>query len=266
MLVLLIIAAEFTLTDQLVNQIAEHDSGSVFRPKLMQKTVAPQQKKTPEGPKANQREAQRETAREAILTAAGILFAEHGYNNVSLDKIAKSAGYTKGNLLHYFSSKQNLQAEVIDRYVGIGSRATRRDDEPPMNLAAIEELAQNTFHFFRKHPEYSRLTTWALLEPEHEIPQGTSQLVQAFTQEFSRAQKAGSVRDDVLPQHAHAAMYNMTFAWFLTRRFFLKAWADSEKSSTADDSANADLGSNNEGDEAYLKDMLKIIQRGLAAE
>jgi len=198
------------------------------------------------------REAQREAAREGILTAAGKLFAEHGYNNVSLERIASAAGYTKGNLLHYFGSKQKLQTEVIDRYVGIGERGARGADEPPMDLEAIQELAASTFHFFRKHPEYGRLTTWAQLEPDHELPEGTQELVKLFSGEFRRAQEAGHIRDDIDPRHAHATMYHMIFAWFLTRRFFLTSWGKSPESES--------------GDKAYLADMLKVLERGLKPE
>jgi AcrR family transcriptional regulator len=55
----------------------------------------------------------KEHTRELLLTAAREAFAEHGYQGVSLDRIAERAGFTKGAMYVHFASKQALFFEVL---------------------------------------------------------------------------------------------------------------------------------------------------------
>ena len=48
-----------------------------------------------------------------ILAAAETLFAEHGFEGVSVQAIAARAGVSKSNVFHHFSSKQELYLEVL---------------------------------------------------------------------------------------------------------------------------------------------------------
>ena len=55
--------------------------------------------------------------REKILRTAYELFLRRGYSEVSLKQLVKAAGLTKGGFYHHFSSKDELFAEVVDRYL-----------------------------------------------------------------------------------------------------------------------------------------------------
>lgn len=55
------------------------------------------------------------SARERILTAAGGLFAEHGFNATPTSKIADEAGVPKGLIHYYFKRKQDLLEALVDR-------------------------------------------------------------------------------------------------------------------------------------------------------
>ncbi|MDH3281716.1 MAG: TetR/AcrR family transcriptional regulator [Gammaproteobacteria bacterium] len=52
-------------------------------------------------------------ARARILAAAQRLFAESGYDSTSISRVAQSAGVSKANIFHHFSSKQDLYLEVL---------------------------------------------------------------------------------------------------------------------------------------------------------
>jgi AcrR family transcriptional regulator len=52
-------------------------------------------------------------ARAAIAHAAGVLFAERGYDRTSLRAIAARAGVDPALVTHYFGSKQRLFVEVV---------------------------------------------------------------------------------------------------------------------------------------------------------
>ena len=59
-----------------------------------------------------------------MLEAAQRLFAEAGYEAVSMDLVAKTAGVSKATLYAHFESKENLFAEILEAENG---RAEDRD-------------------------------------------------------------------------------------------------------------------------------------------
>ncbi|GAB7040270.1 MULTISPECIES: TetR/AcrR family transcriptional regulator [Catenuloplanes] len=56
--------------------------------------------------------------RAEILRHAVLVFAESGYRGGSLKEIADGVGLTQAGLLHHFSSKEQLLAEVLDERDG----------------------------------------------------------------------------------------------------------------------------------------------------
>ncbi|MEL7446651.1 MAG: TetR/AcrR family transcriptional regulator [Pseudomonadota bacterium] len=56
-----------------------------------------------------------DTTRERLLVAARGLFAERGFDGVSIALIASELGITKQALLHHFGSKEKLYGEVLKR-------------------------------------------------------------------------------------------------------------------------------------------------------
>lgn len=61
-------------------------------------------------------------ARRRILDAAAALFAEGGFEAVSMESVAAAAGLKKANLFHYYRTKQALGVAVLEE-------ATRRHAE-----------------------------------------------------------------------------------------------------------------------------------------
>jgi AcrR family transcriptional regulator len=62
------------------------------------------------------RERRLERTRSLLLDAAQEVFAEKGFVAATLDDIAKAAGYTKGAIYKYFSTKEELFLATSDRY------------------------------------------------------------------------------------------------------------------------------------------------------
>jgi AcrR family transcriptional regulator len=58
-------------------------------------------------------EEMRQKRRQEIMKTALELFAEQGYHNTSISKIAKTAGVSKGLMYNYFESKEALLDAII---------------------------------------------------------------------------------------------------------------------------------------------------------
>lgn len=53
--------------------------------------------------------------KESILDAASDLFAEVGYQRMTIDEVARRANLGKGTIYLYFESKQDLALSIVDR-------------------------------------------------------------------------------------------------------------------------------------------------------
>jgi TetR/AcrR family transcriptional repressor of nem operon len=57
------------------------------------------------------------STREKLLDQGVALIMEHGYHGAGLQTILQSIGVPKGSFYHYFASKEDFSAEVIQHYV-----------------------------------------------------------------------------------------------------------------------------------------------------
>src|SRR5881275_2974529 len=69
-------------------------------------------------------------SRKTILDAAETLFAERGFEAVSLQEIGDAAGLSRGTPNYFFGSKQDLYVAVLERVFADREEATRRAFEP----------------------------------------------------------------------------------------------------------------------------------------
>lgn len=53
------------------------------------------------------------TSRREILDAAALVFAEHGYNQATVEAIVERSGLSKGAIYHFFSSKAEVAEAVV---------------------------------------------------------------------------------------------------------------------------------------------------------
>lgn len=86
----------------------------------------------------------RGTAREHILECAKRLFAERGYDGVSISGIARETGASKANIFHHFESKEGLYlavfADIVDHVAdqSVAFTAGRSVVESFQEMAAAE--------------------------------------------------------------------------------------------------------------------------------
>ena len=77
--------------------------------------------------------------RRQLLDLGAELFTRHGYDELSMAKIARAAGISKALLYHYFPSKQAYFAATLEQAAAELAESTAPDpDRPP-----VEQLSQS---------------------------------------------------------------------------------------------------------------------------
>lgn len=87
-------------------------------------------------PEKKARDAAR--SREKILSVAEKLFAEHGFDGVSLGQIASAAGLSRGAPSYFFGSKIGLYQGVLERVFRDREDAAQRACRPLVTWAATD--------------------------------------------------------------------------------------------------------------------------------
>jgi AcrR family transcriptional regulator len=77
--------------------------------------------------------------REQILDAANALFSERGYDEVSVEDIASSAGVTRGLVHHYFGGRKEVYIALLER---LGAEREERLG-PPVGRSARARIADS---------------------------------------------------------------------------------------------------------------------------
>ena len=84
------------------------------------------------------RRLQRDERRELLVERATELFARHGYEGLSMSKLAQEARISKALLYHYFPSKRRLFEAALEE----GAEELRRRTEPEPGRPPAEQLAK----------------------------------------------------------------------------------------------------------------------------
>ena len=136
----------------------------------------------------------RTSTRDRILGSAERLFAEHGFNGVSMPMIATASGITAGAIYKHFVGKADLFFEVVQRTVQSTSmphaaentsdvmllpEALARYSRPELKL--LRKLALEVHAASVKHPKVRRL-----------LRRAVDQRIQQIGASISAAQRAGT--------------------------------------------------------------------------
>lgn len=139
----------------------------------------------------------------AILIAANQLFAEHGFDGVSINDVAIEAGVSKSNVFHHFGTKQNLYLAVLK--AAFGEFQTLTEHLAPGRATLNERLNQ----FSNAHleqmtacPQSVRLVLRELLQnqPQHSKELAENAARDQFVnllQFLAEAQKDGEIREEI---------------------------------------------------------------------
>ena len=96
--------------------------------------------------------------RQAIVEAAARLFAELGYTDCEMERVASELGIAKGTLYLYFSSKEELFYASVDNGMRQMQKAVNvAADQVLEPFEQISQAIRAYFQFFEDHPEHVEL-------------------------------------------------------------------------------------------------------------
>ena len=157
---------------------------------------------------------------ERILSAAEDLFAEHGYDAVSISDIAARAGVCKSNVFHHFSSKDELYLAVLsDARQAFFELIDNLHDSAGSLPERLGKFAESHLHRILELRKVSRLVLRDLLESS---PERSKQLAEnVFDKNFSllvdtmrNGQQHGEIRADIDPAMAAIVLISADIFFF----------------------------------------------------
>ena len=143
--------------------------------------------------------------RDRILNVAIKEFADNGFENTSIQQIAKKAGISVGSIYKYFENKETMFSMVVHEGMSsleelLMSLAKSSEDI----LVKAETIIRELLGYSRRHPELIKLYCQLTTSDNSEFLNGISQRIEAvsasiYTVTISKAQETGDVRDDINP-------------------------------------------------------------------
>jgi AcrR family transcriptional regulator len=106
----------------------------------------------------SRRQRDPERTRQEILDVALAEFARNGYSGARVDEIAARTRTTKRMIYYYFTNKEQLYIEVLERAYSTARDAERRLDVDHLEpVLAIRTLAELTLDHHESHPDFINL-------------------------------------------------------------------------------------------------------------
>jgi AcrR family transcriptional regulator len=149
-------------------------------------------------------------ARDRLLDAAERLFADYGFNGVSVRSIVEKAGVNLGAIPYYFGTKENLFKEVFYRRavpLQAEREALLRGLQAARRRPTIEDvlwaLLEPAFRAARGNEAFRRLLGRASMDPTPEV---SKLLAEIYTPDFT-----------VVPKHLRAVCPHLSASEFYWR-------------------------------------------------
>lgn len=175
-----------------------------------------------------------EEKQERILRVAREEFANNGFENTSIQQIAKKSGISVGSVYKYFENKDTLFAMIVqDGLSALESFLLGLASSEEDILLKAEKIIRALLKFSREKPEliklYCSLTTGEKSDFLNELSQRIEAVsASVYTQTISVAQETGDVRDDINPAFfaflLHSVLMMLQFSTacpYYKERFFI---------------------------------------------
>ena len=201
------------------------------------------QKKTPAVRGTGVREAAAQATRDSILKAATKVFARHGYDGGSIEKISSTAKTHDRMIYYYFGSKEGLFIAVLE---GIYHRMDEAEatcaPDPQRPEEALRTVIRFKIAYYRRHPEFvTLLNTENLHKGKHvakseKATEYSSHAVDLIRDILEAGAAQGLFRDDLRPRDVYLLIVSAAY-FFTSNRHTLSAFLG--ESLESDDAVDA---------------------------
>lgn len=172
------------------------------------------------------REQKKKKTKKAILKTAISLFNENGYDNTSIEAIAKAAGVGKGTVYSYFNTKRDIiKGFCEDEVEQIHLELVKKSNENVPILGQMKTIYMTEFLHITQNKEFGRLYMREAIFPDtvdvKENLELESQYFQVLFPILEKAQQRGELRKDIdllfLTGHFYSLYLLILSAWFTGR-------------------------------------------------
>jgi len=109
----------------------------------------------------SKRNKEKQAHEKLILIAAEKIFCRKGYEDSSMDEIAKEAQFTKRTVYQYFENKDDLYfAIVLKGFNKLFSKVTEANKEERTGYEKLERSCRSYYQFYRDNPDFVRLMNY----------------------------------------------------------------------------------------------------------
>jgi AcrR family transcriptional regulator len=138
--------------------------------------------------------------RDAVFNAAAALFSRHGFDGVTVDDIARSAGVNRAMLYYHFTDKLSLYRDIVCRMLDeAGARVASVVDEPLTPVEKLERFIAGFIALADSHPYFPPLMLREIAEGalhlDAEIIGRMRRVFMAFVRVLDEGKQAGLFRE-----------------------------------------------------------------------
>lgn len=167
--------------------------------------------------KAERKERERELRRNEIVDAAQDLFFSRGYENVTMEDIAKELEMARATLYLSFKNKEDIYAAIAIRASKIVSGMFRELDQSGMTgIEKIRSVGSIYYKFYQQHTGYyMAYYHTGMFDPDgspelEELKQIRMNSFRMVVEAVKAGVKDGSIRADIDPEAATLVMLSMS--------------------------------------------------------
>ncbi len=172
------------------------------------------------------REEKKRQTRKAILDAAIKLFDQKGFDNTSIEELAKEAQIGKGTVYSYFETKKDILFAFCEgRLELIHDEVQKKQNDSVSFIDRLVIIFMNEFEFIANHKDFGRLFLQQTLFPDETQGKGNNpperKWLELFYTIIDEAAAKGEIRRDIdrlyLAGHFFALYILVVSSWYSGR-------------------------------------------------
>lgn len=172
------------------------------------------------------REEKKKRNKQAILEAAISLFSENGYENTSIEHIAKVAGVGKGTVYSYFQTKKDIIKGFCEYELEkIHQELVKCSNQEASILEQMLTIYMTEFHHVTQNREFGRIFMRESIFPSDSNEQDDEEIENKYFQLLfpilAKGQERGELRKDIdllyITAHFYSLYILVIHAWYTKR-------------------------------------------------